>query len=135
MDLSSSSSNERAWTRFFFCLKRISSLRSFFSISKAKFFWGMSFTSARKSSSKIATLGFLNPAAAKTSMTRSDTMALDIICFIAVSMFWASISALVSVFLAMSALTAWKKPTSSRISRHLHAAKQARKLLVRRWFL
>ena len=70
--------------------------------------------------------GFFRPAAAKMSITSSETMAFETIWRIA----WSSSSSVLrspGAPLASTARTAWKKPTSSRIRERLRrAARRAR---------
>jgi hypothetical protein len=61
MALSRSSSKLRAWIRFFSWRNFISSFSSFFSVSKATFFWGISLTFCRNSSERMDTSGFFSP--------------------------------------------------------------------------
>jgi hypothetical protein len=64
--------------------------------------------------------GFFNPAAAKISITLSDTTASDNNCPIAESMFSLaeySLPSCVSVFFAMVDFNNWKKPKSSFIDK------------------
>ncbi|MBT9138899.1 MAG: hypothetical protein DDT31_01478 [Syntrophomonadaceae bacterium] len=112
--LSSISAKDLACTMFLFCIVLISSLSSFFNVSNAKFLCSIPLISARNVSDNIDTSGFFNPAALKISTTSSVAIALDTICLIAESN-CSSLFPVVIVVLAKDALTAWKKPTSSRI--------------------
>ncbi len=102
-------------TRFFFACLRISSLRRRRSISTARFFWGMSLNWSRKASSRIENSGLSRPAFLKMSMTSSVATDLETSCLMAVSRSRSVGSPGPPRILASWALTAWKKPTSSRI--------------------
>ena len=113
---SSISAKDLAWTNILSAACLISPSSSLRSISTAKFRCGIPRISARNSSERIEMSGFLNPAAAKMSMTSSDATALDTIWRIACSICSKHPLLSTPALLVRTDFTAWKNATSSRIS-------------------
>jgi len=113
MEFSSISISVLLWTKFVLLLAFISSLRSFFNVSKAMFLCCMFFTSMRNSSESMEMSGFFIPAASNMSTTGSVTSARSMTCLTAVSRSSPPLRASDLSNLTSRAFTAWKNATSS----------------------